>query len=147
MKLDDGFDLVHGASVWQTACALANKHGAVFPACAPSVCVAVVPRPGSVIELPTSAHWSECGYVVASVGAVQTDASLVLFEWLVTNPLYSPVVRHRAVEHLMRAGLVYSTAVGKRPVMLNVPRGVRQIAERIGFASSKSFECLMGEMP
>ena len=60
---------------------------------------------------------------VASVGAVQTDASIVVFEWLVVSPDWPARRRVWAVEHLMRAGLVYATAVGKRPVMLNVPRG------------------------
>jgi hypothetical protein len=56
-------------------------------------------------------------------------------------------LRLRAVEHLMRAGLVYATAVGKRPLIINGTRGIRAMAERVGLASGTPFEVLMGEMP
>jgi len=84
----------------------------------------------------------------ASVGAIETDAGMVVFEWLVANPALAAGVRHRAIEHLMRAGMVYATATGKRIITLNTPVGVRKMAERIGFARvNKSLEVLEGEMP
>lgn len=139
MVLDDDFELVHGASTWYYAFSYAERRGARICANPPSVCVAVAHRLGTYEGDPR--------IPIAWVGAVNTDANIVLYEWLVTNPNWRARDTHRAVEHLMRAGLVYATAVGKRPVMLNVPRGVRMIAERVGFASGKTFEVLMGEMP
>lgn len=147
MVLDNDFELVHGASWWPHSWAIAEHQGAKFPVNAPDVCVAIVPRHGRIIAIKPVPGRPLTPAVLASVGAIQTDASIVVFEWLVTNPVYAQSLRHWGVWQLMRAGLVYATAVGKRPVMLNVPRGVRLIAERVGFASGKTFEVLMGEMP
>ncbi len=116
--------------------------GSVYPTTPPAVTVAVVTCTGPVAQ--------ELGWppvFVGGVGAVNTDASMVMFAWFTLSPLLSVSKRRRVAEHLMRAGLVYATAIGKRPVIINGTRGIRQMAQRIGLASGTSFEVLMGEMP
>ena len=143
MVLDSDFKLVHGASCWRAAVLCAKEYGSTIPDEPPAVCVAVrwVPR------VYGAAH-GFCGdYFAASVGAIDTTAGLVIFEWMVARPDLPLRVRHKAIEHLMRAGMVYATAIGKRIVTLNTPIGVRKLAERIGFARvNKDLEVLEGEI-
>jgi hypothetical protein len=124
MILDDDFELVHGASWWPVLRAEAGLKGSDFPEFPPAVSVVVLdrrPAPGRAF--------------VAGVGAVTTDANFVMFEWLVVGQSHSPREQHRAVEHLMRAGMVYATATGKRVVMLTAHKGVNAMAKRIGLGT------------
>ncbi len=134
---------MYGASAhclwWHYACDFAEHRGAFYDRDRPpAVCVAAL--------LADRWHLGSRHALAGFVGAVNTDASMVLFEWLVTNPGHHGRLRYRAVAHLMRAGLIYATAIGKRPVIINGTRGIRQMAQRIGLASGTSFEVLMGEM-
>lgn len=131
MRLDDDFELVHGARYWHALVHEASLQGSEFPPIPPEVTVALLLY----------------GHFCGGVGAINTDASMVMFEWFTLSKALSSLMRRRAAEHLMRAGLVYATAIGKRPVIINGTRGIRQMAQRIGLASGTSFEVLMGEMP
>jgi hypothetical protein len=130
MVLDDDFELVHGASWWWVMRQVAERRGVAFPENGPLVSVAVIRRGFGF----GPAH--EAFY--AGVGAVTTDASIVLFEWLTVSDLHGPKMLHRAVEHLMRAGMVYAAATGKRVVMLTAHKGVNKMAERIGLGTVQS---------
>jgi hypothetical protein len=124
--------LEHGARLWQDARRAAFEQGYEIPEVAPAVCVALssvgtfwqedMPQPPTMV-----APW-----YMGSVGAIDTTAGIVLFEWLVVNPNYSLRIRHEVVERLMRAGMVYAAAIGKRVVMLTAHKGVNAMAKRIG---------------
>jgi hypothetical protein len=122
MKLDDDMTLVHGSLVWDDA--LASNDDRDRPAMrgeAPAVSAGVL--------------WTRApGYVlyVASVGAALTDCNTVIYEWLVTNPLVPPRVRHRAVGHLLRVGAMYAEVTGRKFLILGAPKGLAKMAARMG---------------
>lgn len=138
MILDSEFQLVHGARYWGMARVIARDQGADICEEPPAVCVAVLwMDPG----------WKSWRYV-ASVGAIETTAQLVIYEWTVVDSNIPQRIRTRAVEHLMRAGMVYATACNKRIMTLNTSSGIRAIARRVGFGVvNKGLEVIEGDLP
>jgi hypothetical protein len=122
MKLDDDMILLHGSALWQEAVECNDARGA--PAMrpdAPAVSAAVMWSRG-----PLHAVYA------ASVGAALTDCNSVIYEWLVTNPMVPPRVRHRAVGHLLRVGGVYAEVTGRKFLILGAPKGLAKMAARMG---------------
>lgn len=128
MVLDDTFSLTRKPEHWQFAYVAARLRGYTIPESPPPVWVAVE-------------RWGE---LVASVGAIETDAGVVMYEWLVTNP-YQPLrVRYSGLRWLFHAGQVYATATGKRILMISRP-SIAKAAERFGFARREDGVLMIGD--
>lgn len=90
------------------------------------------------------------GIYAGSVGVIE-HGPLLMFEWLVLNPLVPHEVKHAAAERMMRAGKDYAAGMGKRPVLVVDKRrggqGIRVLAERMGLAKrNEHLEVLEGEL-